>query len=183
MDLPELIGDLVILRKLDVEKDASSYFNVSLDKNIHTWVGNNVPKSIDEIKNLLFSYEKCMFVWMIINRQTSEIIGIMRISFPELVNSKLVAGDSQRLLSKYWRKGHMKEARNLIYEFAYTSLKIETLYADVWEENINSLESLKSIGYQIYDRKEEFFEKGNIKRYKCYLELNLRKWYIENRNY
>lgn len=176
-ELPELVGKLVVLRPLDIERDLIGYFNVSLDEKIHTWVGNNIPKDIDETGSLLSMYNSQMYIWTIFNRESNEIIGLMRLSYPEVINGGVTSGESQRLHSKYWRKGYMKEARKLVYEFAYSNLKIVTLIADVWEGNTNSLESLKSVGYKIFDKEEEYFNKQNKTIFKYYLKLNLKEWY------
>lgn len=178
--LPDLYGDLVVLRQLNIERDLIGYFNVSLDENIHLWVGNNTPKDIDEIKVLLNIYVENMYVWTIFDNRNSKIIGIMRLSYPEFINGKLTSGDSQRLLSSYWRKGYMKEARKLLYFFAYKNLNIEMLVADVWEGNTNSLESLKSVGYQINERRLEYFKKIDALVFKLYLQLDLESWYKIN---
>lgn len=173
---------MVILKQLNIERDLIGFFNVSLDEKVHIWTGNSVPNDVNEIRNLLRTYEKQMIVWTIINKQNNEIIGIMRLSHPEIINGVVISGDSQRLLSSYWRKGYMKEARKLVYEFAYLNLKIDILFADVWEGNINSLESLKSVGYKIIEKKEEFFTKENITLNKYYLKLDLHNWYKKMHN-
>jgi len=176
-ELPDLNGKLVVLRPLNIKRDLIGYFNVSLDEKIHAWVGNNIPKNIEEISELLRMYISQMYVWTIFSRETNEIIGIMRLSYPEVINGEITSGDSQRLHSTYWRKGYMKEARKLVYEFAYSNLKIETLIADVWEGNINSLESLKSVGYKFFDKEVEYFNNQNKTIVKYYLKLNLKEWY------
>jgi len=178
-ELPDLNGNLVLLRQLNIERDLIGYFNVSLDEKIHTWTGNSVPKDMYEIRELLSIYINQMYVWTIFNKQNFEIIGIMRLSYPEVINGQITSGDSQRLHSSYWRLGYMKEARKLVYEFAYSNLKIKTLIADVWEGNINSLESLKSVGYKNFDKEEEYFNKQNKRIVKYYLKLNLKEWYKE----
>lgn len=177
LELPDLNGDLVVLSQLNIERDLIGYFNVSQDEKNHLWVGNSVPKNMDEIEELLNVYLNSMYVWTIFNKQNLEIIGLMRLSFPEVCNGKITSGDSQRLHSSYWRKGYMKESRKLVYEYAYSVLKIDTLYADVWEGNINSLESLKSVGYKIFDKEEEYFNKQNKTIIKHYLKLDLKEWY------
>lgn len=178
--LPDLNGNLIVLRQLDIDRDLIGYFNVSQDKNIHLWVDNKIPKDSEEIKNLLNLYNENMHVWTIFDKHNSDIIGIMRLSHPEVVNGEKSSGDSQRLHSDYWRKGYMKEARRLVYKYAYENMKIEMLYADVWEGNINSLESLKSVGYQIMDKKSEYFKKSDKFINKYYLKLDLKHWYKRN---
>lgn len=174
-------GNLITLEPLDIEKHAQGFFQVSQDENIHKYLGNTVPKHVDEIIELLKKYEKYFFNWMIISNDTLSVIGIMRLGKPEMENGKLVAGESQMLSSRYWRKGHMKEAKRLFYRYIFDELSIEMLFADVWEENINSIKSLESYGYKLVATKNEVFSKtGKLSRKyiyslskKDYFDLNL----------
>lgn len=152
-------GELVTLEPLDIEKHAEGYFEVSQDENIHKYVGNTVPKTVDEIVDLLKEYEKHFINWIIISNETHAVIGIIRLGKPQIEHGILVAGESQRLCSRYWRKGHMKEAKKLFYQYVFDELSVETLYADVWEGNINSIESLESSGYKLIKTTDDIFPK------------------------
>lgn len=154
-----LRGDLVTLEPLDIEKHAQGYFAVSQDEKIHRYVGNTVPKTLEETAALLKEYEKYFLNWMILSNETREVIGILRLGKPEPENGKLAAGESQRLASRYWRKGHMKEAKGLFYRYVFEELAVEILYADVWEGNTNSIRSLESYGYQLAETTREIFSK------------------------
>ena len=172
-----LIGDKVKLRPINFEKDHLAWFEVSQDENMHIWVGNIAPKSYDEVKDLLYElYPKYFLIWMIEELESHKIIGMMRISYPEYQDGELAAGDSQRLHSDYWRKGHMKESRRLIYDYVFNELKVDALYADVWEGNINSCKSLESVGYRLVEKKPEFFEKYNRVQNKIYYQLKSSWW-------
>ena len=152
-------GNLITLEPLDIEKHAKGYFAVSQDENIHRYSGNTVPKCMDETIALLNKYEVYFLNWMIISNDTHDVIGIIRLGKPEIVNGMLVAGESQFLSSEYWRKGHMKEAKRLFYQYVFDALSIDVLYADVWEGNINSVKSLESYGYQLIETTNEVFSK------------------------
>lgn len=152
-------GELVTLEPMDIEKHAEGYFAVSQDENIHKYVGNTVPKTVDEIVDLLKEYEKHFINWMILSSETQEVIGIMRLGKPEMENGILSAGESQRLCSRYWRKGHMKEAKKLFYRYVFEELSVDVLYADVWEGNINSIKSLETSGYQLKEIVNGIFPK------------------------
>ena len=157
-------GELVTLEPLDIEKHAEGYFEVSQDANIHTYVGNTVPKTVDEIVKLLKEYEKHFMNWMILSNETNAVIGILRLGKPEMENGILTAGESQRLSSQYWRKGHMKDAKRLFYPYVFEELSVDVLYADVWEGNINSMKSLESSGYQLIETTRGIFSKtGEIR--------------------
>lgn len=176
-ELPTMNGDLVILRPIDKRLDHFAWFDVEQDEKIHTWVGNHVPTSIEEVEyNLYELYPEYFMIWMIVAKKTGRVIGMMRISHPEQEGNLLVAGDSQRLHSDYWRKGYMKESRQYIYNYIFNECKVDVLYADVWKGNINSSKSLEASGYQLVAVKQEFFKKYNRWQNKLYYELTAERW-------
>lgn len=175
-------GKLVTLAPMDIEKHAQGYFEVSQDENIHKYGNNTVPRNMDEIIALLKKYETFFINWMIISNETQNVIGIIRLGKPEMENGVPVAGESQFLSSRYWRKGHMKEAKKLFYRYVFEELSVELLYADVWEGNVNSIKSLESYGYRLIETTTEIFAKTGkpAKKYiytlkKCDYFQNLRK--------
>ena len=152
-------GKMITLEPLDIQKHAKGYFEVCQDENIHKYTGNTVPQCIDETIELLKKYEKYFYNWMIISNESLAVIGIIRLGKPEMENDILIAGESQFLLSQYWRKGHMKEAKKLFYQYVFEELSVGMLYADIWEGNINSIKSLESYGYKLIETKKEIFSK------------------------
>lgn len=152
-------GKLITLEPLDVNKHAKGYFDVSQDENIHKYTGNTVPETVDETVALLKKYEEFFLNWMIISNASQKEIGIIRLGKPTMDNGILVAGESEFLLSQYWRKGHMKEAKELFYPYVFDVLLVDMLYADVWEGNINSIKSLESSGYRLIETTNGFFAK------------------------
>ena len=152
-------GTLITLEPLDVEKHAEGYFEVSQDENIHKYMGNTVPKHVDETARLLKKYEQYFLNWVIVSNESRKVIGLLRLGKPEMENGLLVAGESQILSSRYWRKGHMKEAKGLFYPYVFEQLSVDVLYADVWEGNTNSMKSLESYGYQLMEVRSEVFSK------------------------
>jgi len=145
-------GKLIRLEPLDIDRHLEGYYRVSLDSKVHEYVGNSVPESQEEIRDLLKIYQDRLYNWMIINQKTDQVIGIMRLSPPEKEGDCLIAGESQRLHSAYWRKGHMKEAKGLFYRHVFDDLGVDILYADVYEGNINSIKSLEASGYDLIDQ-------------------------------
>lgn len=152
-------GKMITLEPLDIQKHAKGYFEVCQDENIHKYTGNTIPQCIDETIELLKKYEQYFYNWMIISNDSLAVIGIIRLGKPEMENGILVAGESQFLLSQYWRKGHMKEAKKLFYRYVFEELSVEMLYADVWENNVNSVKSLEYYGYKLLESRKELFSK------------------------
>ena len=160
-------GKLVTLEPLDINKHAKGYFEVSQDEKIHRYTGNAVPESVDEIIVLLRKYEEYFINWMIISNETNKIIGIIRLGRPIMENGVLIAGESEFLSSKYWRRGHMKETKKLFYQYVFENLSVEKLYADAWEGNTNSIKSLESYGYKLIETTNGIFTKTgeNVRKY------------------
>ena len=174
-------GKLITLEPLNIAKHAEGYFLVSQDENIHKYLGNSIPNNTDEIITLLEKYEQYFINWMIISNETNSVIGIIRLSKPQIENNISTAGESEIIASKYWRKGYMKETKKLFYQYVFNELSIDTLYADVWDVNINSMKSLESSGYKLIETKEEFFTKtGTMSKKHIYL-LSKNDYYLNNK--
>ena len=152
-------GNLIALEPLCVDKHTKGYFDVLQDEKIHKYTGSIVPANMDETRMLLIKYEKYFMNWMIIENNTQNVIGIMRLGKPEMENGILIAGESEFLSSQYWRKGHMKEAKRLFYQYVFDELSVDVLFADVWTGNVNSIKSLESYGYELIETRQEIFSK------------------------
>ena len=152
-------GNLITLEPLCIEKHTKGYFDVLQDEKIHRYTGNVVPDNIDEVRTLLMKYEMYFVNWMIIDNNTKNVIGIMRLGKPEMENGILIAGESEFLSSQYWRKRHMKEAKRLFYQYVFDELSVDVLFADAWAGNINSIKSLESYGYERIESRQEIFSK------------------------
>lgn len=177
LEIPVLEGEKVRLRPLDYDEDYKTWYEVLQDEKMHLWTGNTVPETLEEVKELInVVYPKYFMIWIMEDIKNNEVIGMMRISYPEKSEEGVVAGDSQRLHSDYWRKGYMKEARKLIYNYVFNELSVDILYADVWEGNINSSKSLEYVGYRYFDMKEEYFEKYDRVQNKLYYMLRAEWW-------
>lgn len=167
-----MAGKLITLEPMNTEEHAQGYFELSQDTLIHRYTGNTVPRNPDEIIALLKKYEVYFMNWMIISNATRQVIGIIRLGKPEMDNGILSAGESEFLSSQYWRKGHMKEAKTLFYQYVFDELGVDTLYADVWEGNTNSLKSLEYYGYKLIDTVEGVFPKTGKPMKKYILSLS-----------
>ena len=165
-------GTLITLEPLDIRKHAKGYFDAMQDEKIHTYTGNSVPETADAVVALLKKYEEYFLNWMIIENDSKKVIGIIRLSKPVTESGFLTAGESQFLASRYWRKGHMKEAKKLFYAYVFDVLAVETLYADVWEGNENSVKSLESYGYRLIETENAVFSKTRDRKRKLIFSLS-----------
>ena len=66
----------------------------------------------------------------------------------------------------------MKEAKKLFYAYVFDVLSVETLYADVWEGNENSVKSLQSYGYRLIKTADDVFSKTGERKRKLIFSLS-----------
>ncbi|WP_347553231.1 GNAT family N-acetyltransferase (plasmid) [Pseudalkalibacillus hwajinpoensis] len=53
--------------------------------------------------------------------------------------------------------GYTKEARKLIYDFAFEELDIEEIYGQAWDFNINSCISMEKSGFKLVSSEKKLF--------------------------
>ena len=155
--VPVFEGQLVFLRPIEPEKDAHDYYQMNLEPEMHLWTGNKVFESVEEAKAELERLRNIdeITVWMIIDKPSYKVIGRFVICLEE-TNDKLVAGESNRIAKPYWRKGHNKEARKLIFKFVFEELNADRIESKCWSENKNSFLSLKAHGFKFVKEISEF---------------------------
>lgn len=175
---PTLIGDKIILRKINPEQDNEAFYEIFLDPQMHIWTGNMVPNSKNETYEQLIQYRDLDFLiaWAVIIRATNEFIGTYWVA-PEMVDSKkIISTEAQRIGQKYWRKGYTKEARKLVYEFVFTKLEVEEVHAQAWKNNINSCLSMENIGFFLQASEKQYFSKRNEYYYQNHYILRKETW-------
>ncbi|MBB6453653.1 hypothetical protein HNQ94_002102 [Salirhabdus euzebyi] len=174
---PTLVGEKVLLRSIDLEKDKVPFHQMFLEPILHEWTGNRVPDNEQESYEQLKAYRDLDFLisWVITDKQTEAFIGTFWIG-PSNENGKQIAGDAQRIAKQFWRKGYTKEARQLIYDFAFNELGIEEFHSTAWGNNENSCQSMESVGYRLAKVEEKFFAKKNNYFTEHYYVLTKEAW-------
>ena len=54
---------------------------------------------------------------------------------------------------------YTKEARKLVYDFAFNQLGVDEIHAQAWEKNENSCKSMERVGFKLVRQEERLFEK------------------------
>ncbi|MEQ6390535.1 GNAT family N-acetyltransferase [Bacillaceae bacterium S4-13-58] len=77
MDGPVLMGERVILRPIDLERDVEPWFHAMQDSRLHEWTGNTVPEHKQETYELLERYKKLNIIiaWSILWKESDQMIG------------------------------------------------------------------------------------------------------------
>lgn len=164
MKIPILNGEKVTLRPIDIKKDSLEWYEIMKDKQMHLWTGNTVPRDISETESLLQIYKSYedLLAWTIVENKGNKMIGTYWIKVPyEENNKKIISDEAQRIGREYWRKGYTKEARKLVYNYAFFVLDVDEIYAQAWSDNINSCKSMESAGFRLHRAYEKLFPKYN----------------------
>ncbi|PFZ12517.1 GNAT family N-acetyltransferase [Bacillus pseudomycoides] len=163
--VPILEGTTILLRPVEPEKDDKQWYTIMKDPKMHDRTGNTVPINANEMKKLLETYKDLeeFITWSVILKKSEEMIGTYWITIPtEDENNHLaIASEAQRIARAFWRKGINREARTLIYNYVFSTLKVEEIRAQAWENNINSCRSMEKIGFRLEKQIKRLFAKYN----------------------
>jgi len=59
----------------------------------------------------------------------------------------IVIGEGNRISKPFWRKGHNREARMLLFPYAFETLQADIYETGAWSENENSIRSIEAHGF------------------------------------
>lgn len=163
----------LLLRPMEIT-DAEALFEMDSNPNVHLYLGNEPLTDIEDcygyIKNIQNQYVKNgIGRFVIALKDTNEVIGWAGLKFiTEEENGHINFHDiGYRLQEKHWRKGYALEAAKAWLNYAFTEMKIPTIYASAHVDNLGSNTILQKIGLQ---------KKGT------YLHHNLPCYWYESEN-
>ncbi|MBI4977471.1 MAG: GNAT family N-acetyltransferase [Spirochaetes bacterium] len=174
---PTFFGEKIILRAIDMQTDPSAYFEMNSDPELHTWTGNSVLPSKDAAKNELEKYIQNdeILTWIIVDRPTGTLIGRYFIKLI-IEDSIRKVGCGSRIARAYWRKGHNREANRLIFAYIFNVLDADIIELDAWEENVNSIQSILSMGFQCCKKHAAYNAKRDKEMTKLVFSLSKQAW-------
>ena len=148
--VPVLTGKIVTLRTIDPQRDAADYYEWNLDPQMHRWTDNRVPDSVEEARQELERFVQMddVTMWAIIDNASGKMMGRFFVCLEER-DGKLVAGEGVRIAKPYWRKGHNREARQLVFQYVFDVLKADCIETECWTDNINSRKSILAHGFAL----------------------------------
>lgn len=178
-DGPTLIGEYVTLRAISIEEDTNKWFEAMLEPDMHVWTGNRIPNDITDVIELLMLYKnhEDIISWSIVSNKDHDMVGTYWIVKPVHQDGKLIIADeAQRIAKHYWRNGYTKEARKLVYEYAFHQLEVDEIHAHAWKENVSSCRSMESAGFRLIDKSERLFNKYDKIFEECHYVLQKQEW-------
>ena len=175
--VPIIRGKIVTLRPLNPDGDAKDYYEMNLDPEMHLWTHNHVLDSQEEAREELgrFAAMNDVTTWAVVDNNSGTMIGRFFVCLEER-DGELVAGEGNRIAKAYWRKGHNREARRLVFEYVFDVLQAECYETDCWAGNINSVESVKAQGFLPVEEIQDFNKKYNKCMKKARFRLSRTQW-------
>ncbi len=148
--LPTLSGDRVRLRWLE-DRDASALFDVFSDERVmRYWSGaawTEASQATDLIASIRDYFDKqTLFQWGIARASDDVVIGTCTLAWIDASNRRCEIGFALR--SDHWGQGLVSEATRLLLVFAFESLNMHRIEADVDPRNEASIRLLSKLGFQ-----------------------------------
>ncbi len=115
--VPTFTDSLVTLRAPVSAGDATDYFEMNADPEMHVWTGNAVLDSAADAEAELENYLAMddVSTWMIIDNPSSRVIGRFFLTLATTDDGRRVVGEGNRIARPFWRKGHNRAARALMF--------------------------------------------------------------------
>ncbi|WP_272148535.1 GNAT family N-acetyltransferase [Tenacibaculum aiptasiae] len=155
---PELESERLLFKEYQKE-DAASLLYIRSHPKVSKYMDSEIPKTIEDTEKRIediqqaFS-EKKGITWTIIDKNTNTLIGDFGIWKLDRQNFR---GEIGYVLSPdYWGKGYMKESMVTLINFAFNTLNLHSLEANVNPENENSKRALLKFNF----KKEAYFREN-----------------------
>ena len=151
----------LILREINVEQDAASYFNYTNQPQVNRFLqSNDIPSSIPAAQNAL-SYWQRLFTdnassifWTIARRDNNAMIGTCGFNYWSQINRRVEI--SYDLAVEYWGKGIMTEIVRRVCKYALEDLNVMRIQATVAINNYASMRVLDKIGFKNEGKMQNF---------------------------
>jgi len=155
----------LLLRELLLNDDVGM-FELDSNPEVHTYLGNNPVKSIEEsreaIANIRQQYlENGIGRWAVILKETGEFIGWSGLKLEKNVNNHETFYDlGYRFIQKHWGKGYAFETAKAFVDFGFNELHLPVINAWADFDNLASRKVLEKVGMKYvnsfkYDGAEE----------------------------
>ena len=148
MKFPFLIGEKIYLRVLvesDINEEYLSWINDPEVTKYMRW--RAFPTTIDNIRDFIKEKKTPDYIFLaIIDKETDTHIGNILLGPINWINH---SSDLSMMIGskKFWGKGYMSEAFNLITNHAFNILNLHKLKAGTEKENESSIKLFKKLGW------------------------------------
>jgi [ribosomal protein S5]-alanine N-acetyltransferase len=148
--LPTLRGERIVLRWL-TERDVPALFAVFSDPRVMRYWSRGPMADPSEAQALVDQIhrvfaERSLFQWGVALRDTDEVIGTCTLSSLNPAHRRGEVGYA--LGHRHWGHGYMAEALPLLLRFAFGTLGLHRIEADVDPRNARSIRALQALGFR-----------------------------------
>ncbi|GAB6110147.1 GNAT family N-acetyltransferase [Fusibacter bizertensis] len=172
-----LEGENVYFKALSLD-DVQEIHHYASDKEVKRFIGWNLMHNLDETFNhvdLMIKRELAgthLYASVVLKSNHLIIGTVMLFDFDEVSELAEIGYVFHR---DFWGKGYGTESIALITEFAFDSLKLHKIKANVVDINIGSIKLLEKNGYQLEGReKNKSFIEGNYYDLLHFAKVNLK---------
>jgi [ribosomal protein S5]-alanine N-acetyltransferase len=159
----KLTGENIYFKTLDT-KDAEKIHKYASDKGVKRFIGWRLMLALEETREYIEEMLRREIAGThlyasIVLKETEKIIGTAMIfNFDKEANKAEVGYVFDK---DYWGKGHGTETVALLTNFAFKTLKLHKLYANVVDTNFGSARVLEKNGFVLEGRfKDHYFIEG-----------------------
>ena len=176
--LPTLEAPRVRLRWL-AESDVDALFRIFSDGPMMRYWSTTPMKERAEAVDLLQRIhrqfaDRSAFQWGIERKEDSELLGTCTLFAFHRANARAEIGYCLR--SPHWKRGYMGEGLTVLIDYAFGSLRLHRLEADVDPANASSLRILERMGFQREGLLRERWNVGGVIADSVMLGLLAREW-------
>lgn len=177
----KITGKVINLRTLYESDETSIFENVNNYKIAEYTLNIPFPYKLQDAKDFIkITQEKLIdksaIHLGIEDKKNKQIVGMISLTKIDKTNKNAEVG--YWLGEKYWGKGYMKEALDLIVRYGFKNLKLEKIYAYVFSPNIKSQKRLEKAGFNQEGMRKKHLCKNN-KWYDDYIYGILKDEYKE----
>lgn len=154
-----LKGENIYFKAINTN-DAQEIHEFASDEEVSRFIGWNLMHTLKETqdhveKMIKRESEGTHLYASIVLKSTQEVIGtVMIFNFDKEANHAEVGYVFHK---DHWGKGYGTEAVSLITNFAFESLKLHRLHANVVDTNIGSIRILEKNGFELEGRLKDYF--------------------------
>jgi len=176
--LPTLDAPRLRLRAL-TERDVDALFGIFSDPGMMRYWSTPPMRDRAEAEELVAKASqdvagKTAFPWGVERKEDARLLGTCTLFHLDTRNMRAEIGYG--LASAYWRQGYMREALDALISFAFGTLKLRRLEADVDPQNGNSLRILAKLGFRHEGLLRERWSVGGGIQDTAFLGLLAREW-------
>jgi [ribosomal protein S5]-alanine N-acetyltransferase len=162
--LPVLMGRHVLLRE-PTRQDAWRLFEYASDPQVTRYLAFDTPRAVEDILGFISECERWRqqdreYVFVIGDRVTDEALGVIGLRHIDRQLGTAQVGTWVRRAS--WGTGVNREAKSLLFEFAFGTLGLNRIEARIATENERSRRAFEGLGARREGTLRESFRKKDV---------------------